>query len=199
MPTATNTDLSLWDQARRGDVEAFGRLFERHARAIYNFCFRRTADWSSAEDLTSIVFLEAWRRRDVEVLPDKVLPWLYGIATNVVRNRRRSSRRHAAALARFAPPDVPPDFTEEILDRLDDEREMAGVLRLVSRLPQRQQDVLALCVWAGLSYEDAALALGVPVGTVRSRLARARSRLRELAAASGHDLGMEPQTEECPQ
>ena len=199
MPTATDTDLSLWDRARRGDVEAFGRLFERHARAIYNFCFRRTADWSSAEDLTSIVFLEAWRRRDVELLPDKVLPWLYGIATNVVRNRRRSSRRHATALARFAPPDMPPDFTEEILDRLDDEREMAGVLRLVSRLPQRQQDVLALCVWTGLSYEDAALALGVPVGTVRSRLARARIRLRELAAASGHDLGMESQTEECPQ
>jgi RNA polymerase sigma factor (sigma-70 family) len=199
VPTATDTDLSLWDRARRGDVEAFGRLFERHARAIYNFCFRRTADWSSAEDLTSIVFLEAWRRRDVELLPDKVLPWLYGIATNVVRNRRRSSRRHAAALARFAPPDAPPDFTEEILDRLDDEREWAGVLRLVSRLPQRQQDVLALCVWTGLSYEDAALALGIPVGTVRSRLARARIRLRELAAASGHDLGMEPQTEECPQ
>jgi RNA polymerase sigma-70 factor (ECF subfamily) len=116
-----------------------------------------------------------------------------------VRNRRRASRRHAAALARFAPPDLPPDFTEEILDRLDDERDMAGVLRLVSRLPQRQQDVLALCVWTGLSYEDAALALGVPVGTVRSRLARARIRLRELAAASGHDLGTEPQTEECPQ
>jgi RNA polymerase sigma-70 factor, ECF subfamily len=199
VPTATDTNLSLWDRARRGDVEAFGRLFERHARAIYNFCFRRTADWSTAEDLTSVVFLEAWRRRDVELLPDKVLPWLYGIATNVVRNRRRSSRRHAAALARFAPPDAPPDFTEEILDRLDEERDMAGVLRLVSQLPQRQQDVLALCVWTGLSYEDAALALGVPVGTVRSRLARARIRLRELAAASGHDLGMEPQTEECPQ
>ena len=75
----------------------FGLLFERHARAIYN-CFRRTADWAVAEDLTSIVFLEAWRRRERELLPEKVLPWLYGIATNVIRNRRRSLRRHAAAL-----------------------------------------------------------------------------------------------------
>jgi RNA polymerase sigma factor (sigma-70 family) len=199
LPTATDTDLNLWTQARRGDVDAFGRLFERHARAIYNFCFRRTADWSTAEDLTSLVFLEAWRRRDTELLPDKVLPWLYGIATNVVRNRRRASRRHAAALARFAPPDAPTDFTEEILDRLDDERQMAKVLRLVSRLPRAQQDVLALCVWTGLSYEDASLALGVPVGTVRSRLARARARLMELAAASGHKPDMESEAEECLQ
>jgi RNA polymerase sigma factor (sigma-70 family) len=180
-------------------VEAFGRLFERHARAIYNFCFRRTADWSTAEDLTSVVFLEAWRKRDTELLPDKVLPWLYGIATNVVRNRRRTNRRYAAALARFVPPDLPPDFTEEILDRLDDERQMAEMLRLVSRLPRDQQDVLALCVWTGLSYEDASLALGIPVGTVRSRLARARTKLRELAPASGHNPGMESEAEECLQ
>ena len=197
MPIATDTDLSLWARTRQGDVEAFGCLFERHARAIYNFCFRRTADWSVAEDLTSVVFLEAWRRRDTQLLPEKVLPWLYGIATNVVRNRRRSSRRYAVALARFVPPDSPPDFTEEILDRLDDEREMAGVLRLVSRLSRGQQDVLALCVWAELSYEDAALALGVPVGTVRSRLARARTRMRELASASGHNVAPNSKTEEC--
>jgi RNA polymerase sigma-70 factor, ECF subfamily len=199
MPTATDTDSGLWARARRGDADAFGRLFHRHARAIYNFCFRRTADWSTAEDLTSLVFLEAWRKRDTELPPDKVLPWLYGIATNVVRNRRRTSRRHAAALARFAPPDAPPDFTEEILDRLDDERQMADVLRLVSRLPQGQQDVLALCVWSGLSYEDASLALGIPVGTIRSRLSRARTRLMELVPASGHKPGVESEAEECVQ
>jgi RNA polymerase sigma-70 factor, ECF subfamily len=55
----------------------FGRLFERHGRAVYNYCFRRTADWSAAEDLTSVVFLEAWRRRkDLRLDGDSLLPWL---------------------------------------------------------------------------------------------------------------------------
>lgn len=62
------SDADLWALATNGDVEAFGVLLERHAHAIYNFCFRRTADWSAAEDLTSTVFLEAWgRRADVRV------------------------------------------------------------------------------------------------------------------------------------
>ncbi len=82
------SDAALWLRSRDGDADAFGLLFERHATAIYNFCFRRIGDWAAAEDLLSIVFLEAWRRRDKELPPDKVLPWLYGIATNVVRNRR---------------------------------------------------------------------------------------------------------------
>ena len=86
-------DSILWARSRAGDADAFGLLFERHAKAIYNYCFRRLGDWAAAEDMLSIVFLEAWRRRDKELPPDKVLPWLYGIATNVVRNRRRSERR----------------------------------------------------------------------------------------------------------
>lgn len=69
---------------------------------------------------------------------------------------------------------------------------MAAALRVVADLPRRQQDVLALCVWSGLDYEAAAAALGVPVGTVRSNLSRARSRLRELLAASGHEQGADP-------
>ncbi len=94
-------DSILWARSRAGDADAFGLLFERHAKAIYNYCFRRTGDWALAEDLLSVVFLEAWRRRRKELEPGKVLPWLYGIATNVVRNQRRSQRRFAGALRRF--------------------------------------------------------------------------------------------------
>ena len=65
---------------------------------------------------------------------------------------------------------------------------MGAVLRSVARLPKREQDVLALCVWGGLSYEEAAVALGLPVGTVRSRLSRARARMRELRGDSGHEV-----------
>ena len=74
---------------------AFSELYERHARTIYNYLFRRLADWSEAEDLTAVVFLEAFRRRsEVVVVEGKLLPWLYGIATNVLRNRRRTLWRH---------------------------------------------------------------------------------------------------------
>ena len=167
-------------EGARVDSTAFGDLFSAHASAIYVYCFRRTADWTVAEDLVSVVFLEAWRRRgDVDLVTEPALPWLYGIATNVLRNQRRSMRRHRAALARLPVTGVSPDFAEDAAARLDDQVHMRHVLSVIASLSQRDQEVLALCRWQELSYEEAAVALGIPVGTVRSRLARARSRLAE--------------------
>ncbi len=72
---AVPTDRDLWAAATAGDGEAFGRIFDRHCRAVYNHCFRRTGSWSTAEDLTSVVFLEAWRRhREVELHGDSACP-----------------------------------------------------------------------------------------------------------------------------
>ena len=183
------TDAALWQRAVAGETAAFGTIFERHARTVYNFCFRRTGDWAQAEELTAIVFLEAWRRRaQVELERDDALPWLLGVATNVLRNLRRSQRRHRAALERL-PRERVADFAVDVDERLDDERQMRAVLRALQKLPRADQDVLALCVWEELTYEQAALALGVPVGTVRSRLSRARDRLRELTSDPGHEWG----------
>ena len=181
------SDRVLWDRARQGDTAAFGDLFERHAKPIYNYCFRRTADWGLAEDLTSTTFLIAWRSVGREPLrAESALPLLYGIATNALRNGRRSTRRGREAVARLPlSRAAEPDFADEAVQRVDDVAAMRGLLDLFSRLPRREQDVFALVEWSGLSYEEAATALGVPIGTVRSRLARARERLRELAAASG--------------
>jgi RNA polymerase sigma factor (sigma-70 family) len=180
------SDASLWARARAGDADAFGLLFKRHARAIYNFLFRSTADWAAADDLLSIVFLEAWRRRDKALDEGNVLPWLYGIAANVLRNRRRSERRGATALRRLPKAEPEPDFAAAAEERVDDERRMREALELLNELPSREREVFVLCAWMELSYEDAALALGLPIGTVRSRLSRARARLRELEPASGH-------------
>jgi RNA polymerase sigma factor (sigma-70 family) len=180
------------------DPDAFTALFRLHSKTIYNYCFRRLADWRDAEDALSLVFLEAWRRRDKELPPDKVLPWLYGIATNVLRNRRRSERRFRAALARVPVASPEPDFSEGTAERLDDERRMARALELFAQLSSRDQDVFVLCAWQGLSYEDAALALEVPVGTVRSRLSRARERIAELDSRSGHEQRGTATLEEAP-
>lgn len=179
-------DDELWARARAGEAGAFGLLFERHAKAIYNYCFRNVGEWAAAEDLLSVVFLEAWRRRSKELEAGSVRPWLYGIATNVIRNQRRSERRFAAALRRLPTPQQEPDFAEESLGRVNDERRMQRSLAFVRQLPQREREVFVLCTWMELSYEEVAIALDVPLGTVRSRLSRARARLRELDAASGH-------------
>ena len=164
------------------DLSDFERLFERHAPELLRYCFRRTADAAAAEDLVSAVFLEAWRRRSDFRAGADARPWLYGIATNLAHGQRRARRRHATGLARLAatrPEGSPPD---EVLER---QHEMRDVLAAVAALPRREHDVLALCVWSGLSYEEAAGALGVPVGTVRSRLSRARARLADSGARPG--------------
>ena len=182
-------DDVLWTRVRQGDENALAALFRRHADVLYNYCFRRIGDWGAAEEMVSIVFLEAWRRRAADVQDGSVLPWFCGVATDVVRNRGRSERRHAAALRRL-PVDRPtPDLADDVLAQADDERQMKRLLVRLAELSQQEQDVIALCLWSDLSYEEAAESLGVPVGTVRSRLSRARGRLRELDSPSGHMHG----------
>jgi RNA polymerase sigma-70 factor (ECF subfamily) len=121
------------------------------------------------------------------------LPWLYGIATNVLRNRRRALWRHRRLVEQLA--GVQGEIV--VLDasaRAEAAEQMRSLLSLVATLPRQQQDVVALCVWSGLSYEEAATALAVPIGTVRSRLARARAALAELDSASRHvQVDMEPE------
>ena len=132
-----------------------------------------------AEELTSVVFLEAWRhRQSVRLDTDSILPWLLAVANNVIRNANRSLRRHQRLLAKLPRPLQADDFGDDAAGRLDDEREMGHVLSLLEALRAEEQEVVALCDWAGLSYTQAATALDVPVGTVRSRLSRAHEHLR---------------------
>jgi RNA polymerase sigma factor (sigma-70 family) len=180
---AALSDGELWSRAAgKRDGEAFGQIFERHADAVYAHCFRRTGSWSAAEDLTSVVFLEAWRkRRDVRLAGVSVLPWLLAVANNATRNAERSIRRHQRLLAKLPGPEIVPDVADDAAKRADEEHAMRLVLDELRSLSAAEREVLGLCDWAGLSYAEAAAALGVPVGTVRSRLARARQHLRERA------------------
>jgi RNA polymerase sigma-70 factor (ECF subfamily) len=179
-------ELNLRARVRAGDPEAFGELFEENARAVYNHAFRLTADWAVAEDAVSLTFLEAWRHRGV-VEPEggSLRPWLLGITVNVVRNMSRAARRHRAALERLPPAPPVPDFADELAGRMDDAIALRRVQASLRGLRRGEREVVALCVWAGLDYAQAAAALGVAVGTVRSRLSRARANLRKLVAANG--------------
>ena len=177
-------------RARAGDADAFGTLFDSCAKAVYNHAFRLIGDWSAAEDVMAQTFLEAWRSRErIASGGGSLRPWLLGIATNLARGHRRASRRQVAALLRMAPPPDTPDFSDEVTGRLDDANRIAALHQSLHRLRPDEFEVLALCAWSDLSYAEAAEALGVPVGTVRSRLSRARAKLlkateRELRKSS---------------
>ena len=174
-------DAALW-AAAASDPQAFGTLYERHARAVFAFCARQGGDLALAEDLTSIVFLEAWRkRRSITIGERGALPWLLGTAHNVMRNRRRTTWRYRAALRRVAASTAlaSSGIEDDAIAHVDAQRRLSTALRAVNGLPKEQQAALNLVVWSGLSYQDAADALGIPIGTVRSRVARARAALGE--------------------
>ncbi|MEU8926907.1 RNA polymerase sigma factor [Kitasatospora sp. NPDC048545] len=168
---------------RAGNPEAFRDLFRDHASLVYRHAVRVTGDWALAEDVVSLTFLEAWRLRGkLRDEGDSPRPWLMGIAVNVLRNTTRAARRHAAAMARTPAADPVPDFADELVGRMADSERLAAARKALGRLRRSEREVFTLCVWTGLGYAEAAAALGVPVGTVRSRLSRARTRLRKLAA-----------------
>ncbi|MFE6175217.1 RNA polymerase sigma factor [Streptomyces sp. NPDC056464] len=170
-------------RVRAGESSAFAELFDAYARAVYNHAFRLTADWSVAEDVMAATFLEAWRLRDrVDPEGGSLRPWLLGIATNTARNQYRSNRRYRAAAGAAAAAELSvPDHADEVADRVDDRRRVSTALTALAKLRGPEREVVTLCLVEGLDYEAAAVALGIPVGTVASRLSRARKKLRAHA------------------
>jgi RNA polymerase sigma factor (sigma-70 family) len=176
---AGDDERALWRRAAAGDAPAFGELFELHAQAVHRFLLRRTADRTAAEDLTSVVFLTAWKRRGAAVLTESGsgLPWLLGVAANVARHGWRAQLRHRNALTRLRG-ELRPAINADPAAQADERDRLRATLRDLAGLPRADRAAVELCVLAGLSYDEAAVALGVPVNTVRSRLARARRSLR---------------------
>ncbi|GGY58711.1 RNA polymerase sigma factor [Streptomyces omiyaensis] len=182
------------ERIRSGDRAAFAEIFDEHARVVYAHAVRTTGDWAVAEDVMSLTFLEAWRLRDkMAAEVGSVRGWLLGIATNVMRNTARAARRHREAMSRLPRPESLPDFSDEVVGQLADGQRLAAVARALRRLKQSEREVFTLVVWSDLGYAAAAEALRIPVGTVRSRLSRAREKLRGLVdeelAAGARDGG----------
>jgi RNA polymerase sigma-70 factor (ECF subfamily) len=182
----TAVDRVLWERSSAGDEEAFGQLYDRHARAVFNFLHRRTASWSDAEDLTSAVFLQAWRRRTELVLDrESILPWLLGVADHTARTAWRSKFRYRRALSTLRNAAVDEhDHADDVADRLDRDEQLRAIRKQLDRLPRHEQQIVELCIWAGLDQQAAAITLGIPIGTVKSRLSRARQHLRDLLASN---------------
>ena len=172
------TDEELWGQARTGASEAFGQLFERHAQAVFAYCLRRTGSWAAAEDLVSVVFMETWRKRSSVVVEDSLLPWLYTVALGATRNHQRARTRFKAALSKVPPHDADADHADDVARRVDAETRTRAVIAELERLPAGDREVLEMSAWSDLTQAQIAQALGIPVGTVKSRLARAQRTVR---------------------
>jgi RNA polymerase sigma factor (sigma-70 family) len=171
-----------------GEPGCFGEVFDRHATIVFRYLVRRVGV-DEAESLLGDVFRIAFEKRATYDLerPD-ARPWLYGIATNLLAHHRRAQARRIGATARLLTERrVAPDTTDRIVDSLDAVELWPRVARAIDLLPEGERDALLLYVWEELGYDEIAIALDVPVGTVRSRLNRARVALRELRPSIGRE------------
>jgi RNA polymerase sigma factor (sigma-70 family) len=163
-------------------------LFDRHGDFVYNFAFRRTGSWSAAEEIVEVVLFELWQqRRRVVTKHESLRPWLAGVALNHTRHWWRSAERQSRAFGRLAAMDRVEDDADEVASRVDDTVRVQALLAALERLPASQRDVMTLFAWEELNYAEIGEALGLPVGTVRSRLSRARARLRATDVAQTPD------------
>ena len=172
-PAGADGDAALIAQSL-ARPQVFAVVFDRHYDAVHGYLARRAGS-DVADDLSAQTFTIAFERRASfrSDVASSARPWLFGIATNLLRNERRAERRALAALSDLAA--TTPLEHEDV--------ESLGGSRLGSALASLdgdQRDALLLHAWEGLRYEEIAVALGIPVGTVRSRLARARAQLRAV-------------------
>jgi RNA polymerase sigma-70 factor (ECF subfamily) len=165
------------------DPSAFDLVFDRHFDVVFRY-LRRRVGRHRAEELAAETFAQALAsRRRFDAAYADARAWLFGIAVNLLRHHYRREERELRAFARSG--SDPLASEEPSLERLDAEAAKAVVASALAQLPAIEREALLLYAWAELGYGEIAQALGIPVGTVRSRLSRARGRLRELLAASG--------------
>jgi RNA polymerase sigma factor (sigma-70 family) len=159
--------------------DAFGELFERHARELHRFLSRRLGDL--ADDLLGELFVTAFERRAAyrAELAD-ARPWLYGIAANLIRRHHRAEATRYRALGRVPVITVAPDYSPEAVASVDAAAIRPRLASALAELKATDRDVLLLLAWGQLDQGEVAAALGIPLGTVRSRLHRARQQLRPI-------------------
>lgn len=181
----------LLARARDGDLEAFNQLVLLHQALVFNLCYRLMGHRQAAEDAAQEAFLAAWRR--LGSLRGQLRPWLLRIASNAcLDEQRRRSRRPSGSLelaleSGVAEPADPAPALEAVHLQGEMRRELETAL---SRLPQEQRLALILCDVEGLDYAEIAAVAGVSLGTVKSRISRAREKMRGILSSRGELLAV---------
>lgn len=178
----------------------FALLFDRHAGVIYRYAAQRLGD-DIADDVMSETFLVAFERRSsYDTTVGDARPWLLGIATRLLRKHARVEAVAWRGMAADLAAQVAPDFIEQAGSRIDAERLTRRLAKALRRLSDADRDTVLLYAWADLSYTAIATAMDVPVGTVRSRLNRARRQLRRAAGTGTLEQEMDHgRTDTAPQ
>lgn len=171
------------------DPESFAVVFERHADSVHRYLATRVGQ-ASVEDLVGETFATAFRsRRAFDLSRPDARPWLFGIATNCARHHWRSEGRRLHRDTRSGDQRwTTPDPSDEIVTTAWFQSRSDVIAHALSQIEVTYLEVLLLVAGPGLSYEEISQALDIPIGTVRSRLARARMQLRELLGSSGQYL-----------
>lgn len=163
------------------DPAVFASLYDRHARVVYRYAAQRLGD-HAADDVMSETFLVAFERRaayDLGVADAR--PWLLGIATRLIRKHARREAVAWKGMSADLAAQIAPDLIAQAGARIDAQRLTARLAKALRRLSEADRDTLLLYAWGDLDYASIASATGVPIGTVRSRLNRARRQLRRAA------------------
>jgi RNA polymerase sigma-70 factor (ECF subfamily) len=161
------------------DPERFSVLYDRYAAMLYRYAARRVGP-ANAEDAVAATFLAAFAaRRRYDLGRQDARPWLFGILTKDLGKRRRAEDARFRALARAASAQPAVGHEDDVARQVSAQSARRALAAALARLSQRDRGVLLLIAWGELSYAEASEALGIPVGTVRSRLNRARRKMRE--------------------
>jgi RNA polymerase sigma factor (sigma-70 family) len=183
-PRERANDAALIEQSWH-EPEAFAGLYDRHAAPIHRYVTRRLGD-GAADDVVAETFLVAFGgRHRYDLARSDARPWLYGIAANVIGKHRRTEVRMWRALARTGTDPAAEGHADRVDNRVSAVTVQRDLAAAMAGLSAGERDVLLLIAWADLSYDEVAAALDIPVGTVRSRLNRARRKTRE--ALGGQD------------
>jgi RNA polymerase sigma-70 factor (ECF subfamily) len=170
------------------EADCFAVLFDRYYAHIHAYAARRLGP-GLADDVAAETFLVAFTRRErYDISRHDARPWLYGIASNLIARHHRAEVRRYRALARAGVDDVSEGHADLVAGRLDAQAYRRPLAAALAAIPAQDRDVLLLVAWAELTSEEAGQALGIPAGTVRSRLHRARRQIRGALDASAPPL-----------
>lgn len=181
-PEQDEIDLCLVERCQQGHADAFRELVDRYQARIFNMAYRMLHNREEAEDITQEAFLNVFRAID-SFKGDRFSPWIYKIASNLCLDYLR--RRRLPTVSLDAPVKADMDVAREIADNtsLPEEEALSEALgldiqRAIDSLPERYRVVTVLRHIEDLTYEEIAEVLGIPLGTVKTRLFRAREMLR---------------------
>ena len=175
----TPGDGELLFRLSRGDEPAYRLLHDRHQAPVFRLSLVLMRTSWDAEEVAATAFFELWRKRDkVRLVDGSVLPWLLATTSFAAKNSLRSRRRYQRLLSRIPHERDVPDHADEVARAMDSMKITDGVREALLQLNPRDAGVVVLCVIHELPAAEAAVVLGIPAGTVKSRLSRVKTKLR---------------------